>query len=161
MDTLYIICVDDQQEVLNALENDLASFDEKFNLEVCDSGQEVLDLMDQVDAEGDLVALVITDQVMPGMTGVELLKEIQADERFLDTEKMLLTGQATHQDTIEAINLGGIDQYLAKPWQKEDLHDKVRALLTHYVFKKGIEYTEYQEFLDQSIIYNYLRKGTV
>jgi len=159
MDKLYIICVDDQQEVLNALNQDLTLFDEKFNVEVCDSGSEALELMDEVDAEGDSVALVITDQVMPGMTGVQLLKGIQSDSRFIPTEKMLLTGQATHQDTIEAINLGGIAQYVAKPWNKEDLHLKVKKLLTQFILNKGFDHTEYLDLLDQSIVYDHVRKG--
>ena len=160
MDNIYIICIDDQQEVLNALEQDLAFFDEKFNVEVCDTAQEALELMEEIDSKGDYTAVVITDQVMPEMSGVELLREVENDQRFKETRKMLLTGQATHQDTIEAINLGGVDQYLAKPWTREKLHEIVRKLLTHYLFKKGIAYTDYQDNLDQELIYEYLRMET-
>ena len=160
MDNIYIICIDDQQEVLNALEQDLAFFDEKFNVEVCDTAQEALELMEDIDSKGDYTAVVITDQVMPEMSGVELLREVENDQRFKETRKMLLTGQATHQDTIEAINLGGVDQYLAKPWTREKLHEIVRKLLTHYLFKKGISYTDYQDNLDQELIYEYLRTET-
>ncbi len=161
MEKIYIICVDDQQEVLNALEQDLAFFDKKFNVEVCDTAKEALDLMDDIDSNGDFVAVVISDQVMPEMTGVDLLKEVENDDRFRYTRKMLLTGQATHQDTIEAINLGGIDQYLAKPWTREVLHEIVKKLLTHYLFKKGIDYTAYHDNLDQELIFQYLRNETM
>ena len=161
MDKIFIICVDDQQEVLNALEQDLAFFDDKFNVEVCDTGEEALDLMDDIDSNGDFVGLVISDQVMPQMTGVALLKEVENDERFKHTRKMLLTGQATHQDTIEAINLGGIDQYLAKPWTKDNLHETVKKLLTHYLFKKGIDHTPYQDNLNQELVFKYLRNETI
>ncbi len=161
MDKVYIICIDDQQEVLNALEQDLAFFDEKLNVEVCDTAQEALDLMEEIDGNGDFVALVITDQVMPEMSGVELLKEIENDERYALTRRMLLTGQATHHDTIEAINLGGVDQYLAKPWTRDQLHSSVRKLLTHYFFKKGIDYQAYQDNLDQDLVYKYLRNETI
>ncbi|MEM6816383.1 MAG: response regulator, partial [Bacteroidota bacterium] len=144
----------------NALEQDLALFDEKFNVEVCDTAQEAMDLMEDLEGKGHFIALMITDQVMPGMSGVELLREVESDQRFTATMKMLLTGQATHQDTIEAINLGGIDQYLAKPWTKDELHGCVRKLLTHYFFKKGIDYKSYQDNLDQELIYKYLRNET-
>ncbi len=160
MENIYIICVDDQQEVLNTLEQDLTLFDEKFNVEVCDSGAEALELMNEIDEAGNFVALIITDQVMPEMSGVELLVEVQNDGRFNDTQKMLLTGQATHQDTIEAINLGGIGQYLAKPWEKEDLNDMVRKMLTKYVFARGIDHSLYQQWLDQQLVFEYLSKTT-
>ncbi|MEM9857648.1 MAG: response regulator [Bacteroidota bacterium] len=160
MDQLNIICVDDQPEVLNALEQDLSEFDEKLNVEVCDSGKEAVDLIDEIDSKGDFVAVVISDQVMPGMSGVELLKEVENDIRLAQTKKVLLTGQATHQDTIEAINLGGIDNYIAKPWDKQNLINVIKTLLTEFVMKKGINYSDFQELLDQKLLYEILRKGT-
>lgn len=158
MDQLYIICIDDQQEVLNALEQDLVIFDDKLNVEVCDSASEALDLVDEIDERGDFVAIIISDQVMPGMSGVELLSKIEDDSRFPYTRKVLLTGQATHQDTIEAINLGGIDKYIAKPWDKQEIIKIIKSLLTEYVTRKGIAYEEFPELLDQELLYEILRK---
>ncbi|MEM6523849.1 MAG: response regulator [Bacteroidota bacterium] len=158
MDQLYIICVDDQQEVLNALEQDLSPFDEKLNVEVCDSGHEVLELIDDIDERGDLVAVVISDQVMPEMSGVELLKKVENDSRLTHTRKVLLTGQATHQDTIEAINLGGIDRYIAKPWDKTEIRNTIKTLLADYVTRKGVDYSEFMDLIDQKLLYEILRK---
>ncbi|MEM7106682.1 MAG: response regulator [Bacteroidota bacterium] len=158
MDQLYIICVDDQQEVLNALEQDLSLFDEQLNVEVCDSAGEVLELIEDIDERGDLVAVVISDQVMPGMSGVELLKAVENDSRLTHTRKVLLTGQATHQDTIEAINLGGIDRYVAKPWDKTEIINTIKTLLADYVTRKGVDYSGFMDLIDQKLLYEILRK---
>ncbi|MEM1408955.1 MAG: response regulator [Bacteroidota bacterium] len=160
MDQLHIICIDDQQEVLNALEQDLAIFDDKLNVEVCDSASEALELMDEIDERGDFVAIVVSDQVMPEMSGVELLSKIEEDSRFPNTRKVLLTGQATHQDTIEAINLGGIDRYIAKPWNKKEIIKTIKSLLTEYATRKGIPYQAFSDLLDQELLYEILRKQT-
>ncbi|MEM9390394.1 MAG: response regulator [Bacteroidota bacterium] len=160
MDQLHIICIDDQQEVLNALEQDLAIFDDKLNVEVCDSASEALELMDEIDERGDFVAIVVSDQVMPEMSGVELLSKIEEDSRFPNTRKVLLTGQATHQDTIEAINLGGIDRYIAKPWNKKEIIKTIKSLLTEYTTRKGIPYQAFSDLLDQELLYEILRKQT-
>ena len=104
MDKLNLICVDDQREVLSAVLQDLQSLSQWLNIEDCESADEVLELMDELDAEGEMIALIISDHVMPGKTGVELLTEISKDSRFIHTRKVLLTGQATHTDTINAIN---------------------------------------------------------
>ena len=160
MDQLYIICIDDQQEVLNALEQDLAIFDDKLNVEVCDSASEALELVGEIDKRGDFVAIVISDQVMPGMSGVALLSKIEEDSRFPYTRKVLLTGQATHQDTIEAINLGGIDRYIAKPWDKKEIIKTIKSLLTEYTTRKGISYEAFSGNLDQELLSEILRKQT-
>ncbi len=153
MDKLYIICVDDQREVLNSLIDDLEPYDELFEVEACESGSEVLELMDDIDANGDLVALIISDHVMPGMTGVELLSAIQSDGRYEGTKKLLLTGLATHEDTISAINRANLDMYIAKPWNEEDLHQKVSQLLTQYILSKGMDYTSYMDLLDKEVLF--------
>jgi len=160
MNNIYIICVDDQPEVLNALEQDLAIFDEKINVEVCDSATEAIGLLDEIDEQGNYVALIITDQVMPNMTGVELLSTVVEDGRFDRTQKILLTGLATHKDAIEAINSGGIDYYIEKPWQKEHIINVVKKELTTYIMNKGLAYEPLLELLDQKTLYKTLKSNT-
>jgi two-component system chemotaxis response regulator CheY len=157
MSKLYIICIDDQPEVLNALEQDLSSFEEYVSLEVCDSGDEALELIEEVDSRGNHVALIISDQVMPGKSGVDTLSVIHKDPRFTNTQKILLTGLATHQDTIDAINSGGIDFYVQKPWSKEKITDTVKKGLTEFIVAQGVEYEDYMPILDQEILYRALR----
>lgn len=160
MSNIYLICIDDQPEVLNALEQNLAPFEEHIMLEVCDSGQEAIDLIDEIDAAGNHLAIVISDHVMPGMTGVDVLKTIQHDERFSRTKKILLTGLATHQDTIDAINTGGLNYYIQKPWNKHHLIDTLKKALTTFVMETGLDYKPLMEVLDQQTLYASLRGKT-
>ncbi|KII75764.1 response regulator [Vibrio renipiscarius] len=157
MDKLNVICVDDQREVLSAVLQDLEPLTAWLNIEDCESADEVLALMDELDAEGEHIALVISDHVMPGKTGVELLTEVNRDRRFMLTKKILLTGQATHSDTINAINVAGINQYFEKPWQAEILIDSIKRLVTEYIFDAGLDYTEWHSELDQQVVLERLR----
>ncbi|MAE86880.1 MAG: hypothetical protein CMB80_29360 [Flammeovirgaceae bacterium] len=160
MDKLYIICVDDQREVLNALTEDLEVFEKYLKIEECESVNEALDVMEEVDTEGNYVSLLITDQVMPNNTGVDLLKKLSEDSRFGSTKTILLTGQATHKDTIEAINSAHLNHYVEKPWKKDELHAVIKTLVTQYLLDKGLDYQPYMDILDQTILYNNLRKTT-
>nr|WP_086940350.1 response regulator [Thaumasiovibrio occultus] len=157
MEKINIICVDDQREVLSAVLNDLAPLASLFNIEDCESAAEALELMDELDAEGEMVALVISDHVMPGQTGVELLTEVSRDSRFIHTKKVLLTGQATHQDTIQAINDARIESYFEKPWKADTLLSTARNLVTEFIFDMGIDYQPYHDELDHSVVLRRLR----
>lgn len=160
MNKLYLICIDDQQEVLNALERDLTEFEDFLVVETCDSGKEALELIEEIDAKGDFPAVVISDQVMPEMTGVAVLHAIEKDARFRHTYKILLTGLATHEDTIEAINTGGLDYYIAKPWTKEQLSDTIKKCLTAFLANSGVDFQPYMPILDQAMLYEILRNKT-
>lgn len=70
------------------------------------------------------VAVIITDQRMPGMTGVELLRQVY--ERFPETVRIILTGFADSEATIKAINDGHIYGYVNKPWEPDELKAMVR-----------------------------------
>lgn len=157
MEKLNIICVDDQRDVLSAVARDLACFESWLNIEECESAAECLELIDEIDADGDYLAVVISDHVMPTKTGVELLGEIAEDGRFALCKKVLLTGQATHQDTINAVNNAHINHYFEKPWSSEELQAKVRQLLTQFIMESGIDHHEYLQELDQSMLYQYLK----
>ncbi len=157
MEKLNLICVDDQREVLSAVVQDLEVLGRWLNIEECESADEALELMDEIDAEGDFVAVVVSDHVMPQKTGVELLAEISEDSRFLYSKKVLLTGQATHSDTIDAINSARIESYFEKPWNAEKLVATVRALATEFVFDKGLDYEQYHGELDQQVMLSRLR----
>ena len=157
MSKFNVICIDDQREVLSAVLQDLQPLSTWLNIEECESADEALELMEELDAEGQRIALVISDHVMPDKSGVELLTEIASDSRFTSTRKILLTGQATHTDTINAINQAGIDHYFDKPWVSETLVACVRKLVTHYVFDTGLDYMAYQTYLDSGVVLERLR----
>ena len=157
METINIICVDDQQEVLDSVMRDLRPLTSHVRLEEASSVADCMQLIEQIDDDGDHVAIVISDQVMPEETGTELLGRITADRRFGKTRKVLLTGQATHADTINAINDGHIDNYIEKPWQPEKLLATVKRLLTLYVLDAGLDHTEYMPVLDPTTLFTKLR----
>ncbi|BCK14020.1 Hydrogenase transcriptional regulatory protein hupR1 [Vibrio cholerae] len=121
MEKLNIICVDDQREVLSAVLQDLEPLSRWINIEDCESADEALELMDDLDAQGEWVAVVISDHVMPGKSGVELLSEISADPRFIHTKKVLLTGKPpTPTPLMPSTRLGFIttltNRGALKPW---------------------------------------------
>lgn len=159
MEELFIIIVDDQREVLTTVSKDLEDLSDYVTIEECESAGETLELLDEIDAEGNYVAVIISDHVMPGKNGVELLSEISQDPRFRESKKILLTGLATHEDTINAINQASIHRYLEKPWEKETLLEIVKELLTRFVLEKGLDYEEIQPVLDNNVIIEFARKG--
>ncbi|WP_354625252.1 response regulator [Psychromonas sp. MME2] len=153
MDKINIICVDDEREVLDAVRRDLEVFESLFNIEECESAYECLELLEEFDAQQEYVGVIISDQVMPEMSGVELLTKVAADRRFLGTKKLLLTGLATQDDTIKAINNAKIDNFLEKVWQPEELIQTIKELLTEYIIEKGIDYEPYSDNLDAPTLY--------
>jgi len=157
MEKLYIVCVEDQREVLNIVSEQLSVFEDYLTLEECESADEAEDLIDEIDSNGDFVAIVISDHVMPGKSGVDFLIGIKEDGRFKSTKKILLTGQATHVDTILAINQAGVDNYVEKPWEAADLREKVSTLLTEFIIEKGLDYEPFTKVLDKQKLFNLLK----
>lgn len=157
MENITIICVDDQAEVLDAVVRDLRPLQKFFRVEEAGNAEEAKKIIDETVRSGDYVGLVISDHVMPGETGVELLGVIFRDDRLTDTKKILLTGQANHADTIRAINEARIDNYFEKPWKPEELVATAKKLLTRFILKKGIDYKDYMPILDQATLLESLR----
>jgi len=159
MERINIIYVDDQREVLTTIGKELEDFEEFFNLESCESADEAWELLEEIDINGDYTAVLISDHIMPGKRGVDFLTEVDQDFRFDSIKKILLTGMATHQDTIAAINNASIDRYLEKPWKAEELVKMVRELLTIFVLEVGIDFERFRTKLDQEVVIKEYRKG--
>jgi len=157
MEKLYIVCVEDQREVLNTVSEQLSVFEDYLTLEECESADEAEELIEEIDANGDFLAVVISDHVMPDKSGVDFLIDIKEDGRFKSTKKILLTGQATHVDTILAINQAGIDNYIEKPWEAEYLKGKVSTLLTEFIIEMGLDYEPFTKVLDKQRLFNLLK----
>lgn len=110
-----ILTVDDDVGVSNAITRDLRSrYGKDYRLVRATSGAEALDLLDRLSLRNQPVALIVTDQRMPTMTGIELLA--QARERGASAKFLLLTAYADTGVAIAAINDIGLDYYLLKPW---------------------------------------------
>jgi diguanylate cyclase (GGDEF)-like protein len=127
----HIVCVDDEEGILTALRQQLsARFGGECDIAVAKNAREALDLIDDLQQDGEEVAVVIADQIMPGMKGVELLEEVH--RRSPRTVKILLTGQAGLDAVVYAINRAGLDQYIPKPWDEPDLRLTIQNLLSRF-----------------------------
>ena len=152
MEQIQIICVDDQRDVLAALLKDLDVFEAVFPVSDCESAQEARELLEEFDEKGMPAGLIICDHIMPEQNGIDFLAEIAEDTRFAKIKKLLLTGLATHADTIRAINNAHIDHYIEKPWQSDELADIIKKLLTAFVVENGYDYTRYGDLMDRDIL---------
>src|SRR6266478_9203058 len=125
--TYKIMIVDDEPANLRTL---LRLFRQEYQVITAESGAEALTLLQQHD-----VALMISDQRMPQMTGIELMKK--AVEVRPQMVKILLTGYTDVGALIEAINSGLVYRYLTKPWNNNDLRTTVSRALEHYESMKS------------------------
>jgi diguanylate cyclase (GGDEF)-like protein len=127
----HILCVDDEEGILTALRQQLgARFGGECEIEVAQSANDAIELLDDLEKDGESLAVAIVDQIMPGMKGVELLEEIH--RRAPATTKILLTGQAGLDAVVAAINRAGLNHYIPKPWEEPDLRLAVENLLRQY-----------------------------
>ena len=79
---------------------------------------------------------------------MDFLVELMKDERFGATRTVLVTGQADQSDTIRAVNQAGLDYYIGKPWNPEELRTVVRDQLTEYVLETDVDPLPYVSVLD-------------
>lgn len=127
----YIICIDDEASVIYTLKEQLSeSFGSTYEILGCESGEEALELIETLENEEKIIEMVITDQIMPGIKGDELLKIIH--QRLPDTIKVMLTGHAGLQSAIKAVNEGGISRFFEKPWDIEIISKDLRDLLNQF-----------------------------
>ncbi|HEY3344615.1 MAG TPA: FAD-dependent oxidoreductase, partial [Anaerolineaceae bacterium] len=116
-----ILAVDDDPQVLNAVERDLrAHFHGEYRIMKAASGQEGLDAVRLLKRRGSALALFLVDQRMPNMTGTEFLG--QAIQDYPEARKVLLTAYADTQAAIASINQIGLDYYMMKPWDPPEEH---------------------------------------
>lgn len=112
-----ILIVDDEEAILETM---TFTFEDEYDVLVAQNADRALELL----AENDPVAVVISDQRMPGTTGVEFLSQVY--ERYPATTRIILTGFADMDATIKAINDGHVYAYVTKPWEPVDLKQVVR-----------------------------------
>jgi thioredoxin reductase (NADPH) len=111
-----LLAVDDDPEVLNAIERDLRHhFRADYRVVKASSGAQALDAVRQLLERGAQVALFLVDERMPHMTGTQFL--LEAIKIYPDARRVLLTAYADTETAITAINQVGLDHYLLKPWE--------------------------------------------
>ena len=110
-----LLTVDDEPQVLNAVERDLRQhYGRDYRIIKAGSGQEALDVVKQLKQRGDPLALFLVDQRMPNMSGTNFLEK--AREFYPEARKVLLTAYADTEAAIASINSIGLDHYMMKPW---------------------------------------------
>jgi thioredoxin reductase (NADPH) len=125
-----IVTVDDEPEVLRAVERDLRrKYGKDYRVLGTDTGSGAVDLLKQLKTRGDSVALMLCDQRMPQMSGLEVLG--QSMEIFPQAKRALLTAYADTNAAIAAINTAKVHYYLLKPWDppEEKLYPVLDDLL--------------------------------
>ena len=127
-----IICVDDEKIILDSLEEQLLrEFGDKYRLEIAESGEEGLEIIEELVAQNALIPILISDQLMPSLKGDEFL--IKAHRLIPDTHKILLTGQAGAEAIGNAVNNANLYRYIGKPWEKSDLLLTVQEAVRSYL----------------------------
>jgi YesN/AraC family two-component response regulator len=138
MNGLAILLVDDEPVVLEGLAEELLrNFGQDYQIEAAESGEEALEVVEELQGEGIEIAVVISDQVMPGLKGDELLSQIHL--QYPNILKIMLTGQAGVDAVGNAVNSANLYRYLAKPWNAIDLNLTVKEALTKYLQVKQLE----------------------
>ena len=119
---LGLLVVDDEPEVGNSVYHLLRH---RYNVLRARSAAEAAELM-----EGNEVALIMTDQRMPEVTGVEMLQKMKS--QYPEAVRMLFTGYADIDSVIAAINQGHVFRYLSKPWEPQELEAAVDEAAAEY-----------------------------
>lgn len=137
-----LLVVDDEPEVLRAIERDLrAKYNQRYRILRADSGKVALEVLHKLKLRNQPVALLLSDQRMPQMTGVEFFEQTLG--LFQKAKRVLLTAYADTEAAIRAINIVKIDYYLLKPWDppEEKLYPVLSDLLDdwHASFRPAFE----------------------
>ncbi len=131
MNDRVILCIDDEAIVLDALkEQILQEFEDDFLVEVAESGEEALEILDELQGERRIIPVIIADFIMPGMKGDELLARFH--EKLPAAKKILLTGQASIEGVSNAVNQADLYRFISKPWEKEDLSITIREAIKSF-----------------------------
>lgn len=122
-----LLIVDDEKDILRTL---TLTFEEDYEVFTARSGMEALGILERQD-----IALILADQRMPEMTGVELLqRSITLNPQAI---RIILTGYTDTAALVQAINKGNIYQYITKPWDRQELRIVIRRALDSY--ELGVE----------------------
>lgn len=128
-----ILYVDDEVSNLNVFKN---TFRRNYNIFTAETGKEGLEILDR-----EKIDLILTDQRMPEMNGVEFLKSVMV--KYPEPSRLLITAYADFNALKDAVNDAKIFQYIQKPWDEDEIKQIIdTALNINYLRKKNKELTE-------------------
>ncbi|NES19738.1 MAG: response regulator [Symploca sp. SIO3E6] len=138
MSELAILLVDDEPMVLEGLSEELLrNFGQDYQIEAAESGEEALEIIAELHAGEIEIVAVVSDYLMPGMKGDELLSQIH--DQYPNILKIMLTGHAGVDAVGNAVNSADLYRYLAKPWDATDLNLTLKEALKKYQYIKLLE----------------------
>lgn len=123
-----LLLVDDEKAILNALKRVLRSTG--YQILTAESGVKALQILQ----DNPEIQVVLTDYRMPGMTGGELLAEVQ--DRFPHVIGLILSGYADLDAVIKALNSGAVHKFLTKPWDESEILDELSSAFSQYALKE-------------------------
>ena len=124
-----ILYVDDEENNLISFK---ATFRMQFNVHTAISAEEAMKVLGKKPIE-----IIITDQRMPNMTGIEFLEQVL--QKYPDPVRILLTGYTDLNAVIDAVNKGKIYHYLSKPWSEQELEETIRKAYEVFLANKEIK----------------------
>lgn len=126
MDERVILCVDDEEIVLNSLEMQLKEqLGEEYLYEFAENAEDALEIIEELDEENIEILIIISDWLMPGLKGDEFL--IKVHQKFPQTIKVLLTGQADEKAVERAKTQANLHRCIHKPWETSELIETIKS----------------------------------
>ncbi|MCB2204080.1 response regulator [bacterium] len=133
-----LMCVDDEEMILRSLKDQLREhFSGDFSIEIMESGEEAMELAQDLLGQSVEIPVIICDQIMPGIKGNELLRQLHGLSP--KTFNILLTGQADAGAVGDAVNHANLYRYIPKPWEETDLVLTIKEALRSYYQDKKLE----------------------
>ena len=154
---LCVLVLEDEPAVRTALVRDLEPLADVVRIEPAEDVADARAILEELAADDDQLAVVLADHRLPGATGVDFLVALREDDDHAACRKVLVTGQADHEDTIRAVNHAGLDHYIAKPWDASELVAITRQQLTAYVLATGTDPLPHLRALDAAEVMPALR----
>jgi phosphoserine phosphatase RsbU/P len=147
MNVNNILYVDDEEDNLTVF---YSTFRREYNISLAKSGKEAIEILREKE-----IHLIITDQRMPEMTGIEFLETVIPE--YPDCIRMILTGFSDIEAIIQAINKGRVYRYITKPWNKDELRQTINNAIETFELKmknKNLvsELQKSNELLEQKVI---------
>lgn len=131
MSKLIILCVDDEPTILKTLKTQIKEhFGSTYSYEVAENADDALELVEELIIEEDEIIVIVSDWLMPGMKGDELLIEIH--KKSPNSIKILLTGQADCEAIQRAREQANLHRCIRKPWSNQELIDTLESALSQY-----------------------------
>jgi response regulator RpfG family c-di-GMP phosphodiesterase len=123
-----ILIVDDESIILYSLRNEFRnSFGEKFSYELATSAEDAEELIEELVLEGMRIILIISDWLMPGKKGDELIKHVHI--KYPDIKTMIISGHADNAAIKRVREESGLGAFIMKPWNGPDLIDAITGLI--------------------------------